>query len=103
MHDVDVSYLWVVGDHTVHTFTWFYFQGAAVNLDVEPLRRRAAEVLEHAVYGFRDVVRYRLVQFHPAVYHNAAVPEVENLQLLESRQIGLQIRQKLWGGERKAN
>ena len=55
------------------------------------------------MYGFRDVVRYRLVQFHPAVYHNAAVPEVENLQLLESRQIGLQIWQKLWGDERKAN
>lgn len=55
------------------------------------------------MYGFCDVVRYRFVQFHPAVYHNAAVPEVENFQLLESSQIGLQIRQKLWGSEREAN
>lgn len=55
------------------------------------------------MYGFRDIVRYRFVQFHPAVYHNAAVPEVENFQLLESSQIGLQIRQKLWGSEREAN
>lgn len=83
--------------YTVHTFTWFYFQGATVDLDVKPLRRRAAEVLEHTVDRFCDVVRYRFVQFHPAVYHNAAVPEVENFQLLESSQIGLQIRQKLWG------
>lgn len=45
--------------------------------------------------GFCDIIGHRLVQFHPAVHHNAAVPEVENLQLLESSQVGLQVRQKL--------
>lgn len=70
-------------------FTWFHLQGAAVNLDVQPFGRGTAEVFQHAVDGFGHVVRYRLVQLHPAVYHNAAVPEVEDFQLPESSQIGL--------------
>lgn len=89
--------------------TWLYFQGATVNLDVEPFGRRAAEVLQHTVDGFCDIIGHRLVQLHPAVHHNAAVPEVENLQLLESGQVGLQVRQKLrsrgvgGGGEGNSN
>lgn len=78
-------------------FTWFDFQGATVDLDVEPLGRGAAEVFQDAVHRLRDVVRHRLVQLHPAVHHNAAVPEVEDFELLKSSQIGLEIRQKLWG------
>lgn len=70
-------------------FTWFYFQGATVDLDVEPFGRCAAEVFEHTVNGLCDVIRYRFVQFHPAVHHNTAVPKVENFQLLKSSQIGL--------------
>lgn len=76
-------------------FTWFHLQGATVNLDVEPFRRRAAEVFEHTVDSFCDIIRYRFVQFHLAVHHDAAVPEVEDFQLLKSGQIGLQIWQKL--------
>lgn len=70
-------------------FTWFHFQGATVNLNVKPFRCRTAEVFKHAVNSFCDIIRYRFVQLHPAVYHNTAVPEVENFQLLESSQIGL--------------
>lgn len=85
--------------------TWLYFQGATVNLDVEPFGRRTAEVFKHTVDGFCDIIGHRLVQLHPAVHHNAAVPEVENLQLLESSQVGLQVRQKLrsTGGGREGN
>lgn len=87
--------------------TWLYFQGATVNLDVEPFGRCAAEVFQHTVDGFCDIVGHRLVQLHPAVHHDAAVPEVENLQLLESSQVGLQVRQKLrnpaGGGEGNSN
>lgn len=79
--------------------TWLYLQGATVNLDVEPFGRRAAEVLEHTVDGIRHVIGHRLVQLHPAVHHNAAVPEVEDLQLLESSQVRLQVRQKLRSAE----
>lgn len=78
-------------------FTWFYFQRAAVDLDVQPFRRCIAEVFKHTVNSLCDIVRYRLVQFHSAVNHNTAVPEVENFQLLKSSQIGLKIWQKLWG------
>ncbi len=91
--------------HKQGHFTWFYFQGATVDLDVEPFGCCAAEVFKHAVNGLCDVIRYRFVQFHPAVYHNTAVPKVENFQLLKSGQIGLQIWQKLWkeGRKRKAD
>lgn len=84
--------------NTQRLFTWFHLQRATVDLDVEPLGRGAAEVLQHAVNGLGHVVRHRLVQLHPAVHHHAAVPEVEDFQLLESGQIGLKIRQKLRRG-----
>lgn len=42
-----------------------------------------------------DVVRHRLGEFHLAVDNNAALPEVENLQFLEARQVCLQVRQQL--------
>lgn len=83
--------------------TWLYFQRAAVDLNVQPLGRRTAEVLQHTLDGFRHVIGDRLVQLHPAVHHNAAVPEVENLQLLESCQVGLQVGQELWSTRGKAS
>lgn len=85
--------------------TWLYFQRAAVDLNVQPLGRRTAEVLQHTLDGFRHVIGDRLVQLHPAVHHNAAVPKVENLQLLESSQVGLQVGQELWStrGESESN
>lgn len=82
--------------------TWFYFQRPTVDLNVEPLGGGAAEVLEHAVDGLGDVIRHRLVQLHPAVDHHTAVPEVEDFQLLESGQIGLQIWQKLQESDDKS-
>lgn len=90
----DISYI----RHTDH-LTWFDLQRATVNLNVEPFGRGVAEVFQHAVHGLRHVVRHRLVQLHLAVYDNAAVPEVEDFQLLESRQIGLEIRKKLREGK----
>lgn len=72
-----------------HKLTWFYVQGATVDLDVEPFGSCIAEVFEHTVHCFCDVVRYGLVQFHPAVNHNTSVPEVKDFQLLKSSQVGL--------------
>lgn len=43
------------------------------------------------MHSLGHIIRYWLVQFHLAVYHDAAIPEVEDLQLLKSSQIGLQI------------
>lgn len=82
--------------------TWFYFQRPTVDLNVEPLGGGAAEVLEHAVDGLGDIIRHRLVQLHPAVDHHTAVPEVEDFQLLEPGQIGLQIWQKLQESDNKS-
>lgn len=75
--------------HEQGHFTWFHFQGATVDLDVKPFRCCITEVFKHAVHSFCDVIRYRLVQFHPAVHHHTPIPEVENFQLLKSSQIGL--------------
>ena len=61
-----------------------------------------AELLQDTVDGLRDVVRHRLGEFHLAVYDHAALPEVENLQFLEARQVGLQVRHQLQAeGERE--
>lgn len=82
--------------------TWFYFQGATVNFNIKPFGSCITEVFKHAVHCFCDIIRYGLVQFHPAVYHNTSIPEVKNFQLLKSRQVGLQIWQKLWRMRGKA-
>lgn len=45
--------------------------------------------------GLCDVVRHRLGELHLAVDDHAALPEVEDLQFFEARQVGLQERQQL--------
>lgn len=83
--------------------TWFNIQGACVDLDVQVLGCGGAELLQDAVDGLRNVVRHRLGEFHLAVDNHAALPEVENLQFLEARQVGLQVRHQLQAGERERN
>ena len=48
-----------------------------------------AEVFEHAVHSLGDVGGHWLVQPHSAVYYNTAIPEVEDFQSLETRQVRL--------------
>lgn len=54
-----------------------------------------AELLQDAADGLRDVVRHHLGKFHLAVDDHTTLPEVQDLQVLESRQVGLQVRQQL--------
>lgn len=54
-----------------------------------------AELLQDAADGLSDVVRHHLGKFHLAVDDHAALPEVQDLQVLESRQVGLQVWQQL--------
>lgn len=63
------------------------------------------EVLQDAVDSLGDVVRHRGGELHLAVDDHAALPEVQDLQLLETCQVGLQERQQLHTkpGERHLN
>lgn len=71
-----------------------------VDLDVQDLRGSGAELLQDAVHGLGDVVRHGLGELHLAVDDHAALPEVQDLQLLEARQVGLQVRQQLEAEEK---
>lgn len=64
-------------------------------MDVQVLGGGGAELLQDAVDGLGDVVRHRLGELHLAVDDNAALPEVENFQFLEAREVRLQERQQL--------
>lgn len=75
--------------------TWFYIQGARVDLDVQVLGGSGAELLQDAPDGLCDVVRNNLSKLHPAVDDHAALSEVQDLQIPEARQVGLQVRQQL--------
>lgn len=66
-----------------------------VDLDVQVLGGGGAELLQDAADSLRDVVRHHLGKFHFAVDDHAALSEVQDLQVLESRQVGLQVRQQL--------
>lgn len=78
--------------------TWLHVQGAGVDLDVAFPGGGGAELLQHRLDGLGEVVRHRLVELHFAVDHHAAFPEVQDLQVPEARQVGLQVRQQLGGG-----
>lgn len=75
--------------------TWFDVQRVGVDLDVKVLGSGGAELLQDAVDRLGDVVRNRLGELHLAVDDHAALPEVEDLQFLEARQVGLQERHQL--------
>lgn len=47
-----------------------------------------------------DPSRNWLTKPHPAVHYNTAVPEVEDLQVLEVVQVGLKVRDQLKGEDK---
>lgn len=72
-----------------------------VDVDVQVPGGAGAEVLQDAADGLRHVVGHQPGELEPAVDDHAALPEVQDLQVLEARQVGLQVRQQLHtaGGE----
>lgn len=54
------------------------------------------EVLQDQVDHIGDTFGDRFTKPHSAVDHDAAVPEVEDLQVLEVVEVGLQVRDQLW-------
>ena len=62
--------------------------------------RRVGKVLQDEVDHTRDTSGNRFTEPHPAVHHNAAVPEVEDLQVLEVAEVGLKVRDQLQGGHK---
>lgn len=77
------------------TLTRLHIKGTTVNLYVQPLCCSIAEIFKHTVDSHCDIVWHRLGKCHPAVHHNTSLPEVKDLQLLESRQIGLEVWEQL--------
>lgn len=81
-------------------FTWFNVQGVLVYGQVHGLVGSVAEILQDEVDCGGHFPRNRLPKLHPAVDHNAAVSEIQDLQVLEVAKIGLQVWYQL---ERKMN
>lgn len=53
------------------------------------------EVLQDEVNNVGDPSGNWFTEPHPAVHHDAAIPEVEDLQVLEVVQVGLKVRDQL--------
>ena len=53
------------------------------------------EVFQDQVNSVGDSSRNRFPKLHPAVHHYAAVPEVQDFQVLEVGEVGLQVWDKL--------
>lgn len=64
-------------------------------MDVQALGGGGAELLQDAAHRLRHVVGHHPGELQLAVDDHAALPEVQDLQVLESRQVGLQVRQQL--------
>ena len=75
--------------------TRFDVQRVLVDGQVHGLVGCVAEVLQDQVHRRGDAARHRLAKLHPAVHHDAPVAEVQNLQVLEVTQVGLQVRDQL--------
>lgn len=56
---------------------------------------RVGKVLQDEVDHVGDALRDRLAEPHAAVHHDAAVSEVEDLQVLEIVEVGLEVRNQL--------
>lgn len=54
-----------------------------------------AGLLQDAAHGLRHVVGHHPGELEPAVDDHAALLEVQDLQVLEARQVGLQVRPQL--------
>lgn len=64
-------------------------------MDVQAPGGGGAELLQDAAHRLRHVVGHHPGELQLAVDDHAALPEVQDLQVLESRQVGLQVRQQL--------
>lgn len=58
------------------------------------------KVLQDEVDNIGDTSRNWLTEPHPTVHHNATIPEVEDLQVLEVAQIRLKVRDQLQGEDK---
>lgn len=67
--------------------TSFDIQRAGIYLQVKPLGRGIAKLLQYTSHRLGDVVRYLLLKLHLAIHHHAPVPEIEDLELFESCQV----------------
>lgn len=63
--------------------TWFYIQGIFINGQIHGLVRRVTEILQDEVNNCGDFISHWFAEFHPAVHHNAAIPEVKDLQVFK--------------------
>ena len=75
--------------------TWLHLQRVRVDVDVQVPGGGRADLLQDTVHGLGDVVRHRLGELGLAVDDHAALPEVEDFQVLEAGQVGLEERQQL--------
>lgn len=54
-----------------------------------------SKVLQDEIDHIGDATWHRLTEPHPAVNYDAAIPEIQDLQVLEVIQVGLEIRDQL--------
>ena len=80
----------------LRTHTRFDVQRVLVDGQVHGLVGRVAEVFQDQIYRGGDTARHRLAKLHPAVHHDAPIAEIQDLQVLEVTQVGLQVGDQLW-------
>lgn len=61
---------------------------------------RVGKVLEDEVDHVGNALRDRLAELHSAVHHDAAIPEVEDFQVLKVVEVRLEVRNQLKGKEK---
>lgn len=75
--------------------TWLDIQWVFIDGQVHSLVSGVTEVLQDQIDSGGDALLHRLSKFHPAVDHDAPIPEVQDLQVLKVTQVGLQVGHKL--------
>lgn len=70
-------------------------QRVLINGQVHGLVGCVTEIFQDQIDGGGDATRHRFPKFHPAVDHDAPIPEVQDLQVLKVTQVGLQVGHKL--------
>lgn len=68
---------------TDHQPTRLHVQRVLIDGQVHSLVSCVTEVLQDQVDSGGDATRHRFPKFHPAVDHNAPVPEVQDFQVLK--------------------
>lgn len=92
-------------DYSIHQWapTWFHIQRVLIDGQVHGLVGCVTEVFQDKIDSGSHATRHRFPKFHPTVDHNAAVSEVQNLQVLKVTQVGLQVGHKLGKDFKKCN